>query len=27
MADFFAVLGTLAFVLVFMGMIWALDRV
>jgi len=27
MADFLAVLGTLAFVLFFMGLIWALDRV
>jgi len=27
MADFLVVLGTLAFVLVFLGMIWALDRI
>ena len=27
MADFFAVLGTVAFVLVFFGLIWALDRI
>jgi len=27
MADFLAVLGTLAFVLVFFGLIWALDRI
>jgi len=27
MADFLVVLGTIAFVLVFLGMIWALDRV
>jgi hypothetical protein len=27
MADFLVVLGTLAFVLVFFGLIWALDRV
>jgi len=27
MGDFFAVVGTLAFVLVFLGLIWALDRV
>jgi len=27
MADFLAVLGTLAFVLFFFGLIWALDRV
>jgi len=27
MADFLAVLGTVAFVLFFMGLIWALDRI
>jgi len=27
MADLLAVLGTLAFVLVFFGLIWALERV
>jgi hypothetical protein len=27
MADFLVVLGTVAFVLVFFGLIWALDRV
>jgi hypothetical protein len=27
MADFFAVLGTVAFVLIFFGLIWALDRI
>jgi hypothetical protein len=27
MADFLAVLGTVAFVLFFFGLIWALDRV
>jgi len=27
MADFLAVLGTVAFVLVFFGFIWALDRI
>jgi len=27
MADFLVVLGTVAFVLVFFGLIWALDRI
>jgi len=27
MADFLAVLGTVGFVLVFFGLIWALDRI
>jgi cbb3-type cytochrome oxidase subunit 3 len=27
MGDFFVVLGTVAFVLFFLGLIWALDRV